>query len=317
MRINTPEIWFTTPIDDTNQLEGSILYDSMSGASPQYLSTLSGASGLGIEDRRIAGDLKWIHTFSQFSLAAGAAFSNEDDYHSTSELVEAKWWTSDKNTTVAASISPSYDAIASTNNPFLEENRLTIGYLLGVTQVIDEMSIGQFNMTYTNANGYMTDQYKFLDNRPRSRDQVAWLARYNRFIPGPDASLHTDYRYYLDSWGIHSHTIELAWYQPLFTSWILRPGIRYYSQSQADFFDSVYPPTEVGPFYTTDQRMGDFGGFTESIALTKDFNSSWSMEVRFDFLQQRPSWKLGGHESSEIVPFYATIGTVSLTKKFG
>ncbi len=315
--VDSPMFWARTPIGDSTEIEVSGMIDSVSGASPHYLDTLSGASGTGIEDRRSAGDFKVTHYFERFSLGAGYAGSIEDDYRSHSGLLEAKTWTSDMNTTFAASYAFDSDQIACTNNELIDETRRTGRYLVGVTQVVSPVAIVQSNLTYDNADGYMSDPYKILDNRPRSRDSFAWLTRYNRFIESLNGSLHTDYRLAHDSFGITSHTMEVAFYKPIGEKWMVRPRVRYYSQHQANFFSTTFPPENVGEsFYSTDGRLGSFGGVTVGMKVERDLGEGFSVNVTGDYLEQRPGWVLGGNGSAGVRRFYAPFFSVGIAKRF-
>lgn len=244
--VSSPMMWARIPLGETTEIEASGVLDSVSGASPYYLDALTGASGTGIEDHRSAGDFKVTHYFERFSLGAGYAGSIEDDYISRSGTLEAKYWTADKNTTFAASYAFDGDRITSTNNALINESRHTGHYLLGITQVVSPVAIMQSNVTYDNANGYLSDSYKLLDLRPGSRDSFAWLTRYNRYIESLDGSLHTDYRLAHDSFGVTSHTFEVAFYKPIGEKWMVRPRVRYYSQHKANFFRTTFPPENVG-----------------------------------------------------------------------
>lgn len=313
--VSTPLVWLRTPISDHDVIEASAQYDHISGASPYYLDTVSGATGKGIRDNRETGDLRLTHSFERWSLALGGSLSNEDDYLSRSASLEGHWWTADKNTTVTAGFSPSFDRITSTNNIMLLDRRRTFGYLVGVTQVINPISVIQSNLSYQNERGYLTDQYKYLDNRPRSRDEFAWLTRYNLYIKPADASLHLDYRYFVDSWGIDSHTFEVQWYQPIGETWMLRPDIRYYSQSAADFFSDEFPPIDDS-FYSADQRVAAFGGLSWGLKLVKQFPDGYSVDLLFQMFQQHASWKLDGGGTHEIDPLHAYFFGVGFGKVF-
>ena len=65
MRVRSPSMYVLKPLSDTLVAEGSLVYDSMSGASPLFYNTLSGASKLGVTDYRTAGDVKGRY-FLQF-----------------------------------------------------------------------------------------------------------------------------------------------------------------------------------------------------------------------------------------------------------
>jgi hypothetical protein len=316
MHVQEPIAWIKTPLSEDLDLEGSFTLDSMSGASTYYHNSLTGASGQGVEDTRRAYDLKLTKFQEGYSVSIGGALSDEDDYDSASGLIETSIWSEDKNTTFTLGFSGSSDDITSSIAQNLDESRRTFNFILGVTQVLDVNSVLQSNLSYTNGDGFFSDPYKTLDKRPESRDQFAWLNRYNRYIESWDASLHCDYRYYDDSWGINSHMLEFALYKPIGESFLIRPNIRYYSQSAADFFADPFPPEDLEQFITGDQRLSAFGGLTTGVKFTAQMGSGFSADFLFSYLMQRSEWKLGGGGSDVIEPFRARILAVSLTKAF-
>jgi Protein of unknown function (DUF3570) len=315
MRINEPIAWVKTNLGNNFELEGSYTFDSMSGASPYYYNTLTGASGLGVKDDRNAGDLKVTKYFDRFAIGLGGVVSSEDDYLSRGGSIDTRIWSEDKNTTLALGFGGNSDHITSTILDTFEDSRRTYQFLIGVTQVTNENSIGQVNLTYSTANGYISDPYKTIDNRPRSRDAWAILGRYNYFISSLDASLHTDYRIFHDSWGITSNMLEFAWYQELNSMFTLRPGIRYYSQNEADFFQDPFPPDNLEQFISGDQRVSGFGGVTLSAKLIAEFKYGLSVDAQAGFIEQRAEWALTDGTDS-IEPFYARYFTVGLSKSF-
>ena len=83
MTIKSPALYLLTPITNDWVFEIGAVYDSISGASPYYHTTLSGASGEGIKDDRIAADVTFTKYFAnRTSVAVRAAYSDEDDYRS-------------------------------------------------------------------------------------------------------------------------------------------------------------------------------------------------------------------------------------------
>lgn len=86
IRINAPQIWFKAPLLNKTEVEAILVLDSVSGASPIYLSTLSGASAKGVSDIRRAGDIKFTQYFDSFSLGLAGSVSNEDDYFQELEV---------------------------------------------------------------------------------------------------------------------------------------------------------------------------------------------------------------------------------------
>lgn len=316
MRVQSPTLYLHAPVGTTNSIEASATLDTMSGASPEFHNTLSGASGKGISDRRQAADIKVHHYFERAAVSLGAARSTEHDYDSHSWSLDGQWSTSDQNTTVAAGIGNANDMVGNTRKPALHEPRQTHDYLLGVTQVISPVALLQSNITYNRGTGYFNDDYKALDKRPNSRDQFAWLTRLRYFVPSANAAIHLDYRYYRDTWDVRAHTIEAAWYQDLNGGWTIKPSVRFYSQHAAYFYDEQFPPDVFGNLYSADTRLGSFGAMTLGLDVSKAMSDDLTVNLKAASYQQRASWHWGGNGSQNMEPFKAYWWSVGLVRRF-
>jgi Protein of unknown function (DUF3570) len=315
MEIHAPMGFIHAPISDSTEIEASTVLDTMSGASPLYLDTLSGASGTGVKDNRWAGDLKVTEHWQQFSLGAGLIYSTEDDYRSRGGVIESRWWTPDKNTTVVAAFSGNGDNISSTNDSSIDEFRRTYNLLLGVTQVMSPRSAFQSNLTLSTGDGYFSDPYKTFDHRPRSRDQMAWLGRWVLSVPEAAGSFHADYRFTHDSWGVSSHMLDLAWFQELGAKWLVRPSVRWFTQGDAEFFTGRFPPPQRGVVYSADQRLSSFGALTVGGLVAYQITETVSVDLSYEFLQQRDSLRPGGGTEG-LEPFFAHFLIAGVTKQF-
>ena len=317
MRVRSPSIYALVPIGDTLEVEASIVYDSMSGASPLYFNTLSGASGQGVTDYRTAGDVKVTKYFGDWALGVGAVVSSERDYLSRGGSLDVRLFSDDRNRTWALGIAAANDRIDPVNGIVADAPRNTVEFLLGVTQALSADSIVQSNLTWSHGHGYFSDPYKIADLRPSERDIFAWLTRYNRYFAAPDAALRLSYRYLHDSFGSVSNTFTAAWVQSLPAGWSVTPGLRYYTQSAADFYYG--PPPGYGNVpgqpYTADTRLAAFGAFTLGADMTKALAEGWSLNVRVDFYRQQSNWRPGGG-SPGVEPFSARWLLVGISKTF-
>ena len=88
MTVRNPSLYALVPLGSSFAVEGSVIYDAMSGASPLYHDTLSGASGLGVTDYRTAGDVRVWKYIDGNALAFGVAGSYERDYKSRAASFE-------------------------------------------------------------------------------------------------------------------------------------------------------------------------------------------------------------------------------------
>ena len=128
--------------------------------------------------------------------------------------------------------------------------------LLGVTQVINKRTIMQFNYSLSSSSGYLTDPYKLLsvidattgktavdvsgapiyvyEQRPDSRTKHAFFWQTKYMLERGDV-IDGSYRFMTDDWGVTSHTIDLKYHWQLDHAY-LEPHLRYYLQSEADFY---------------------------------------------------------------------------------
>lgn len=135
----------------------------------------------------------------------------------------------------------------------LRGKRRDLVFDLGLTQVLDTVSVFDAGLTMMRATGFMENPYKamtvmftgpvpggngdlraFMEQRPDRREQLAFNAHYARYFAARDGTLQLDYMYSNDDWGIDTHSVEFAWAQS-FKAWTLTPRIRYYTQGAADF----------------------------------------------------------------------------------
>jgi hypothetical protein len=307
MRVDNPSFYAMKPLSDSLVVEGSIVYDGMSGASPLFFNALSGASGEGVRDYRTAGDAKATKYFERFAIGAGGAYSHERDYISRAGTVEVRTWTEDRNRTLSFAFSGAADRIHTQNGAADHESKYVLDFLVGVTQVVNATLIVQSNLTYSRGHGYFTDPYKLLDRRPDRRNIFAWLTRANQHFPEANGTLKAAYRYLDDSFGADSHMVEVAWHQALPQDWSLTPSLRYLSQDAAWFFYG--PPIgkgfRPGEPYTADARLSAFGAFTPGIVVAKQLDDGWVADLRVEFYRQKASWHAGGDGSEGIDTFSA------------
>jgi len=318
MRVHTPSFFARKPLSDSLQAEGSIVYDSISGASPLFHNTLSGASGLGVTDYRTAGDVKLTKYFDQIAVGIGAAVSSERDYLSRALSLDVRVSSDDRNRTFAFGVGGASDRINSTNGVAEGKEKHTLDFLAGITQALSPEAIMQSTITYSPGHGFYSDPYKSLDVRPDHRQIFAWLTRYNQHLSWLDATVNLSYRYLHDSFGSSSHTAEFTWNQPLPDGWSVVPNLRYYTQSAADFyFDPPFPHGFVlGQNYSADTRLSAFGALTTGLSVAKRLPDGWSFDLKLDFYLQRSDWHFGGDGSPGLQPFSARWIQTGVSKAF-
>lgn len=303
--VHSPSVAIVAPVAGVWSIGASLVSDDVSGASPRYHTAISGASHM--QDHRTAGDASVTRYFERGSVTVGAAYSTEHDYVSRALSLQGSLESENKNTTWTVGVGHADDRIDPVNHIVSNEKKRTTNVLLGVTQVLTTNDIAQLTLTHSAGEGYFSDPYKSLDNRPRSRDESTLLARWNHHLASTGGTSRLSYRYYRDSFGVHGHTLGEEYVQPLSDGWTVTPEVRLYTQSAASFYyDPVYdtrlgapfPPGYNGSGYmSADQRLSGFGAVTLALKVSKQLDKLWSVDVKVSAYQQRGSWRLF-HEGS-------------------
>jgi hypothetical protein len=334
MKVSEPVLWGRVEFAEVWEVRGSALVDIITGASPQVVTNQSGRpmqtlTGASVRERRYAGDLKVTRRFDDFALSVSRALSDEHDYHSRAFGIEGRGDFNQRNTTAIVGFGKSNDRINSADDPLLNKQRVTKEYLAGVTQVISPTALVQTTLNWSRGEGWFNDPYKLTftffptgfpvvvqDRRPEHRATLAWLTRYRAHFPAARGTLQADYRYYRDDWGIRAHTLEVAWQQELNERWSVRPALRYYTQSAADFYSPVVPTRPPPAILSSDQRLSAFGGLSPSLRLTRRFANAITVEGTAGYVHNASSLRFGGSGNPAFETLRAVYGIAAITYAF-
>jgi hypothetical protein len=320
IRVRAPSVMGMVPLSSEWSASGTLIADSISGASPAYHT-----SGLGkMRDFRRAVDGAMTRYFPQGTLTVGMSYSGESDYISRGMSVLGAQSNEDKSTVWSAGVGVSRDRIQPNNHIVENEFKHGLDLLLGVTQIMGVRDIVQINLGFYNGQGYFSDPYKVYDERPRSRSHQTFLTRWNHHFEASQSTARLAYRNYTDSWGIRSHTFDTEWVQPFADSWSVAPALRIYTQTAADFYvnadPSSYPfppnPPSNALHYSEDQRVSAFGARTYGLKVSKQLGPDARVDVKVERYEQRGSWALFGSGSTGLDPFYARSVQFGFTRWF-
>lgn len=318
-----PSVNVVLPLGESWSVEAGGSVQDVSGASPRYHTAVSGASRF--KDTRKAGNLGITRYFPRGTLTLGASSSRESDYESQSLSLLGSIESDDRNTTWSLGLAGADDTINPSNRRVRNEKKKTTDVLFGVTQVLGPRDIAQLNVTHARGQGYFSDPYKALDNRPRQRNQTALLLRWNHHFVATEGTSRLSYRYYSDTSKVRAHTLSGEYVQPLPYGFTVTPLLRLHSQSAAYFYanpvyDPVYGPPfppgyalGAGDFITQDQRQSAFGAHSYGVKLSKQVGRDLTLDVKYENYQQRGGWKLFGEGSPGLQPFYARIVQIGAT----
>ena len=314
--VNSPSVYVLAPVGRDWSVEGSLVVDSLSGATPRWQSAVSSASVM--KELRKAGDVKVTRYFDRSSYAFGLSHSTEYDYVSNAISLNGSWSSADNNTTWNIGLASSEDAITPVEggvNKIGKQKKRADEMLIGLTQALSSTDLVQLNLTLSAGEGFYSDPYKLLDVRPQARKQAALLGRWNHHFAGDGSTLRASYRYYRDSYGIKANTTQLEWAKPMDERLMLTPLLRYYSQSAARFyvepqFDAagqvVIPTVFPAGLNSGDQRLAAFGAVTLGLKADYKLTDDWTVDGKLETYEQRSDWRFGGNGSKGLDPFRAT-----------
>jgi len=270
--------------------------DAIAGATPSGQPAPQGSDQVALSELhnyRKAWEADLSRQITDFNVAVGFSRSIEDDYESNGWSVNTLTNFNQKNTTLLAGVAGTDDDVEIFFTPAWR-NKHSTNYIVGVTQLLDPHTFVTVDFTWGRLTGMLDDPYKvvqkstqvlpgiflpvtFSDNRGDIRDKGTLFVSVNHDVSSWHGALEASYRFYADTYGITSSTGEFAWLQRLGRRFILKPDIRLYQQTAADFYHynldttSIVPtriPNPQGPHYSSDARLSAFDEAGASIKLT-------------------------------------------------
>jgi hypothetical protein len=301
-RVDSNQFRAASQIDSATAVNADITVETMSGASPWFVipnaagKPVEVMSGASIHDFRQAIQARGDHRIDNLTGSLLAGFSNERDYRSVNAGFEGSWDFNHKLSNFSAGFGYTHDEVDPTGgrsaafpNRIAHADNHEFDSFAGVSQVLGRETVIQTSISFDLVAGYQSDPYKLAyvagntlnDTRPDSRHRLAWNTRLRQNIRALDAAVHLDYRYYHDDWGIAAHTVSLAWYQTLPDGWAVVPQLRWYSQSQADFYQPYYNSAQSNGLYSSDYRLSPYGAFSGAVGAYKQLGT-WNFSLRYE-----------------------------------
>ncbi|MBK9033261.1 MAG: DUF3570 domain-containing protein [Myxococcales bacterium] len=267
----SPTVNVSGQATDQVALAAGYTVDAWTGASVDVVTAATKA----ISERRNEGQVGLAYDNGTTRLNTRYRVSYEHDYESHGFVLGASRDFARHNTTVSANLMGSRDLAGRSGDPGFAELMISGGGRLGLSQVIDARTVIDVAWETMVLSGYQASPYRWVavgglgtcasdapfcvpEQVPELRVRNAASARLRHAL-GERASIGLDYRYYLDSWGIRSHTVEpsLSWVPSDATTLTLH--YRYYAQGEATFYRPRYFDfADGGGYLTRDRKLSAF-----------------------------------------------------------
>ena len=202
--------------------------------------------------------------------------------------------------------------IDDTSNRVGDQDKDVLDLVLGVSQVVSKNFLIQANYSLSQSDGYLNNPYKVLslvdgvtgdtlprtpgpnggpsgqylfESRPDERTQHSLYTQAKYYMNGK--VLDASYRYMTDDWEIDSHTLDVRYRIPIGDTSYLEPHIRYYTQSEAEFYRLSLDSSAPLPQYaSSDYRLGNFDGITAGLKYGWKTRNDNDMSLRVEWYQQ-------------------------------
>lgn len=310
------------------------LVDVITGATPTGATPDEGSEQVPLarlEDTRYAGMVDFEHAIGDGAIRAEYAYSHESDYISNGLSIGLSHDFNKRNTTVRWQFAYTDDDI---QPGFFDtpRNKLSRDLLVGITQLLGSNTVITANLSYGNIDGYLSDPYKivsktveivpgfplklsFPENRPDHREKWVGFLEGQHMFEAIRGSIDVSGRYYTDDHGVDSGTLAVAWFQRFGERWIVRPSLRWYRQSAADYYhfdldqtsiDPSLDPDGSAPHYSSDYRLSAFDATTFGLKVIYLKTDSWAVDAAYERYTMR------GRDSVTPSSAYVTANIITL-----
>ena len=199
------------------------------------------------------------------TLSGAYIYSQENDYLSHNVALGLAQDLFQKNTTLGIGYTLSLNDVGRAGDPNFHRALDVHNVDATWTQLLSPKTLMQLSYTFQYAAGYQASPYRFVriesapdfkvpETDPDNRLRHAFVIAFKRHL-FEDSAIHLDYRFYVDNWGVESHTVEAAYVIDWPTAQ-LRFRERFYYQQAASFFQSHY--FGLGSYVTADRELSTF-----------------------------------------------------------
>lgn len=222
--------------------------------------------------------------------------STESDYLGQQIGVRYERDMSNDQLNVAFGSSYGWDAIAPVaddDTQTADDTKRTLHWNAVATRIVTEKTLVRVGVEYNLVDGIQHNPYRNVyaggtnvpERHPDHRERRDLFVRLNQYLDNR-SSLKLSYRLYNDDWGIDSNEIGSKLSQYLTQGVYAQYQYRYYTQSDADFYQSAYPTIDgVGGYLTGDYRMAALSSHLFGVAVNLDFavltaDTAWLRRLR-------------------------------------
>ena len=277
MKIDGPSILLRKKATESVAFTAYYYLDTISSASVDVLSTASPYS-----EKRNEGQLGVEYLHDKTMMSFNIRQSDEDDFLAQSLSLNVSQDTFGDLTNLSLGLSYGDNEIRRNGDDSFEEQSEQFRLRAGINQVLTRNLIANLSFEAVADEGYLNNPYRtvrYLDNSipsgvgyqaeiyPETRNSFATKLSASYYLPYR-AALFFHYRYFSDSWEIESSDAEIGYRHPIGETIELELKLRYYQQSQAEFYNDLFPYKDAQNYLARDKELSDFDNVTIGVGVT-------------------------------------------------
>jgi len=280
--IDGPSVLLRKKFAEKYSVSANYYMDMVSSASIDVMTTASPYT-----EERTQGSLAFDVLQGKTQYSVSYTLSDESDYTANTATFDVSQDIFGDLTTVSFGFSQGWDEVRKRDDDAFSETVDRRSYRFGLQQIVTPRLMAGLNYEVITDEGFLNNPYRsvrYLDDssargfsyqpelypQTRTSNSVSLNARY--YLPYR-ASLHGEYRYFTDTWGIDANTISLGYTHPWGKQWILEAGYRWYDQSAADFYSDLFPRADAQNFLARDKELSTFTSHMLSLGATYELPS--------------------------------------------
>lgn len=296
--IDGPSVLVRKSVGKSVSLSANYYVDMVSSASIDVITTASPYT----EERTqysVAADYLRGNT----TMSIGYTNSVESDFDANNYHLAVSQDMFGSLTTLTLSYSFGDDTVRRSDDPTFFRDNIRQQYGIGVTQILTRNLITALNVEVITDEGFLNNPYRsvrYADNNtigysfepelyPRTRTSNAVGIRAKYYLPYR-AALEAQYRYFIDTWDIQSHTASIAYVHP-WKDFIFTAKYRFHDQTGAHFFRDIFSRSEATNFRGRDKELSPLSSQTLKLGVAYEFISDgWgfidkgSVNLSLDYL---------------------------------
>lgn len=277
--IDGPSVLVRKSVGKSLSLSANYYVDMISSASIDVITTASPYT-----EERTQYNLSGVYLRGNTTVSAGVTDSTESDFDARTYNLSVSQDMFGQLTTLTLSYAFGDDTVRRSDDPGFFRDNIRQQYGVGVTQILTRNMIAALNVEVITDEGFLNNPYRsvrFLDPNspvgysfepelyPRTRTTNAVGLRTKYYLPYR-AVLEGQYRYFIDTWDIESHTASIAYLHP-WKDFVFSAKYRYHTQTGAHFFRDVFSRSEATNFRGRDKELSALSSQTLKFTAAYEF----------------------------------------------